>query len=105
MSEPATPVGASDDSPSGGTTQVVESGTPAPQGLASAPASGGSISRTRLILVDVMIGITTVLAVVGMFAVYANRLLFNPDNWAKTSTQLLENDTIRSTTANYIVQQ
>jgi hypothetical protein len=77
---------------------------------ADAPArgeqsAGARISRRRLILVDVLIGITTVLAVVGMFAVFANRLLFNPDNWASTSTQLLQNSTIRSTLANYVVQE
>ena len=63
------------------------------------------ISRRRLIWVDVLIGVTTLLAIVGMFAIYANRLLFNPDNWANTSTQLLQNPTIRSTLANYVVQE
>lgn len=64
-----------------------------------------SISRRRLIGVDVLIGVTTILLIVGMFSVWANRLLFNPNNWADTSTQLLENPNIRSTTANYIVDQ
>lgn len=56
-------------------------------------------------MVDVIIGVATVLLVVGAFAVWANRLLFSPDNWANTSTQLLANPTIRQTTANYIVDQ
>jgi hypothetical protein len=64
-----------------------------------------SISRRRLIGVDVLIGITTLLLIVAMFSVWANRLLFNPDNWANTSTQLLQNSDIRSTTANYLVDQ
>jgi hypothetical protein len=64
-----------------------------------------AISRKRLIGVDVLIGITTLLLIVGMFSVWANRLLFNSDNWANTSTQLLENPNIRSTTANYLVDQ
>ena len=42
---------------------------------------------------------------VGVFSVWANRLLFNPDNWSNTSTQLLANPTIRQTTSNYIVDQ
>ena len=37
--------------------------------------------------------------------VWANRQLFNPDNWADTSTQLLENEIIRDATANYLVDQ
>jgi hypothetical protein len=40
-----------------------------------------------------------------MLAVWANRLLFNPDNWSNTSTQLLANPDIRSATANYVVDQ
>jgi hypothetical protein len=63
------------------------------------------ISRRRLIWVDVLIGFTTVLSVVGLFAIWANRQLFNPDNWSKTSTQLLANATIRSAIANYAVDQ
>ncbi len=49
--------------------------------------------------------VTTLLLIVGMFAVWANRLLFNADNWSNTSTQLLQNAAIRSTTANYLVDQ
>ncbi|MBV9338310.1 MAG: hypothetical protein JO243_20685, partial [Solirubrobacterales bacterium] len=64
-----------------------------------------TISRRRLIGVDVLIAITTLLLIVGMFSVFANRLLFNPDNWSRTSTQLLQNADIRSATANYVVDQ
>ena len=62
-------------------------------------------SRGRRILVNTLIGVTTLLLVVGIFSVWANRLLFNPDNWSNTSTQLLQNSDIRSTTANYLVDQ
>src|SRR6185437_2385318 len=57
------------------------------------------------ILVRVLIGISTVPLIVGIFAVWANRLLFSPDNWSKTSTELLQHPAIRSTTANYLVDQ
>ena len=40
-----------------------------------------------------------------MLSLWANRLLFNPDNWEKTSTQLLQNRAVRSATANYVVDQ
>ena len=69
------------------------------------PPAGKPISRGRLIGVDVLIGITTLLLIVGMFAIWANRLLFSPDNWSNASTQLLENPDIRSATANYLVDQ
>jgi hypothetical protein len=87
-----------DEEPSGEQTTVV---TPAPE---PAPATR-RISRKRLIGVDALIGVTTLLLIVGMFAIWANRLLFNPDNWSKTSTQLLANPDIRSATANYVVDQ
>jgi Short C-terminal domain len=80
--------------PDGDTATVAQ-----PQGMTR------SISRGRLIGVDVLIGITTLLLIVAMFSVWANRLLFNPNNWSNTSTQLLQNPDIRSTTANYLVDQ
>jgi FtsH-binding integral membrane protein len=72
--------------------------------LAADPASA-KISRRRLIGVDALIGVTTVLLVVGIFATWANRLLFSPDNWSNTSTQLLQDANVRSSTANYLVDQ
>jgi hypothetical protein len=70
-----------------------------------APSSTTSISRTRRIWVNVLIGVTTLLAVVGMLSLFANRLLFNPDNWENTSTQLLQNAAIRNATSNYLIDQ
>ena len=56
-------------------------------------------------MVNTLIVLTTVLLIVGIFATWANRLLFSPDNWSNTSTQLLQSANVRSTTANYIVNQ
>ena len=36
---------------------------------------------------------------------WANRLLFSPDAWSNTSTQLLRSPKVRAATANYIVDQ
>ena len=77
----------------------------AADGGGTATATAGHRHRGRSILVNSLIGITTVLLVVGVFSVWANRLLFSPDNWSNTSTQLLQNPAIRSTTANYLVDQ
>ncbi len=76
-----------------------------PASAATAEATPAKISRRRLIGVDVLIGVTTLLLVVGIFATWANRLLFSPDNWSKTSTQLLQDANVRSSTANYLVDQ
>src|SRR5947209_12404990 len=79
-------------------------GSPA-QDAGAQPDAHRRISRRRLIFVDALIALTTLLLVVGVFSVWANRLLFNPDNWSNTSTQLLQNPDIRSGTANYLVDQ
>jgi Short C-terminal domain len=82
---------------------------PPPSGPTAPPpaetAETAKLSRGRRILVDAIIGLATILLVVGVFSVWANRLLFSPDNWSNTSTQLLANPTIRQTTSNYIVDQ
>ena len=42
------------------------------------------------IWVRVILALATLLAVFAIFAVWANRQLMNPTNWAKTSTALLQ---------------
>lgn len=73
------------------------------------PARTGSVGpsapRERRWLVRVIIWGTTVLAVVAIFAVWANRQLLNPNNWANTSTRLLQNEKVRVATSNYLVNQ
>jgi Short C-terminal domain len=89
-------------------TEPQEAVTTPASDAGAAPTPGTAptrISRGRLIGVDVLIGVTTLLLVIGIFATWANRLLFSPDNWSKTSTQLLQNQNVRNTTANYVVDQ
>ena len=64
-----------------------------------------SSGRGRRIGSNVLLGISTVLAIVAIVAIWANRQLLNADNWAATSTSLLQSPTIRSATANYLVDQ
>lgn len=91
------------DRPDAAPERAAEPATTNPPAPESDTASTHFFSRPWF--VNSLIVLTTVIAVIGMFAVWANRLLFNPDNWAKTSTQLLQNKNIRSTTANYLVDQ
>ncbi len=70
-----------------------------------APAGAHGITRGRRIGVQVLIWATTVLAVLAIFAIWANRQMLNPTNWSKTSTQLLQNPQVREATANYLVAQ
>jgi hypothetical protein len=105
--EPDGDVGISSDA--GATTPAAPETTPETEATeAPTLAHGGAapkLTRGRRILIDAIIGVATILLVVGVFSVWANRLLFNPDNWSNTSTQLLANPTIRQTTSNYIVDQ
>lgn len=68
-------------------------------------ADGAAAPRERRWLVRVIVWGTTVLAIVAIFAVWANRQLLNPDNWAHTSTRLLQNEKVRAATSNYLVDQ
>jgi hypothetical protein len=64
------------------------------------PAGGAHRIWVRLLLV-----LATVLAIFAIFAIWANRQLMNPTNWANTSTQLLRKSTIRSAVSGYLVDQ
>ncbi len=56
-------------------------------------------------MVNAIIALATVITVLGMLEIWANRLVLNPENWSNTSTQLLQSSAVRSATANYLVDQ
>jgi hypothetical protein len=53
----------------------------------------------------VLVVVATVLAVVAIFAVWANRQLLNTDNWTETSSALLENEDIREQISIFLVDE
>jgi hypothetical protein len=61
--------------------------------------------RAHRMWVRLILAVATVLAVLAIFAIWIDRQLLNPDNWAKTSTALLQKPTIRSAVAGYLVDQ
>lgn len=61
--------------------------------------------RPSAIAARVLIAIATLLAVVSLFAVWADRQVLDSGNWATTSSQLLGSDPIRTQTAQYITDQ
>jgi hypothetical protein len=63
------------------------------------------VPRAHRIWVRVILGLATVLAVFAIFAIWANRQLMNPDNWARTSTALLQKPTVRTALAGYLVNE
>ncbi len=69
--------------------------------MADVPA----VSRARRIWVRAILVLATVLGVLAIFAIWANRQLLNPTNWSKTSTALLQKPAIRSAVSGYLIDQ
>jgi hypothetical protein len=59
----------------------------------------------RRVLITALVGLAAVLLVAGMVVVWADGLLLSPSRWETTSTQLLDNPTIRTSTAIYLADQ
>jgi Short C-terminal domain len=76
-----------------------------PSGNGAPPVPPAYAGRARRIWVRVILILATVLAVFAIFAIWANRQLMNPSNWAKTSTALLQRQTIRTAVSSYLVDQ
>ena len=111
---PGTPAGGGRPPGSGGGGAAASGGRAPASGSGAPPGGDGqghgagdahAATRGRRILVAFLIWGTSVLAVIGIFAVWANRQVFSPNNWSSTSTQLLQNAAIREATSNYLVDQ
>ena len=63
------------------------------------------LPRGRRYAIRALLCVATVLLFLGIFAVWANRQLLNEDNWAETSTQLLQNDAVRTQVSGFLVDQ
>jgi flagellar biogenesis protein FliO len=70
--------------------------------VAGDASAGGGAHR---IWVRVILVLATILAIFSIFAIWANRQLMNPTNWAKTSTGLLQKQTIRTAVSGYLIDQ
>lgn len=66
---------------------------------------GPPTARPHRRLVKALIVVASLLAVIGSFAVWAERQALTTDDWVKTSGRLLENEAIRKALANYAVDQ
>jgi hypothetical protein len=61
--------------------------------------------RPRRGLVALTVSLATLLAFVGVFALWANRQLLDTDNWTEMSSELLQDGAIRSQLSAYLVDQ
>ena len=73
-------------------------------GERESPGTGLS-TRARRIWVRAILALATLLAVLAIFAIWANRQLLNPSHWANTSTELLQKSTIRAALSSYLIDQ
>jgi hypothetical protein len=62
-------------------------------------------TRGRRIWIRILLTLATILVALGALAVWANRQVLNANNWADTSTALLQNDAIRTQVADFMVDQ
>jgi Short C-terminal domain len=72
---------------------------------AAAPTPDQRWSRRRRYGVRTLLVVGTVLAVLAIFAVWANRQLLDANNWADTSTALLQKPAVRTQVAGELVDQ
>jgi hypothetical protein len=77
------------------------SGAATPPAVRAEPPLGA----TRRLWLRATLVLATVLAVLAIFAIWANRQLMNPRNWADTSTALLQKPTIRQAVSGFVVDQ
>jgi hypothetical protein len=89
------------DVPGGHSAGTARHGARAAGVAPGVPAGGGA----HRIWVRVILVIATILAIFSIFAIWANRQLMNPTNWAKTSTALLQKQTIRTAVSGYLIDQ
>jgi hypothetical protein len=71
----------------------------------SATSASPRLPLGRRWLVRGLLAVATLVTVVAIFAVWANRQVLDADNWSDTSTELLQNDAIRTQLAGYLVDQ
>jgi hypothetical protein len=67
--------------------------------------TGREVSRVRRRLVGGIVLLATLVAVAGIFAVWANRQVLDADNWAATSTRLLQDEHVRAQVSAHLVDE
>jgi hypothetical protein len=70
---------------------------------ATEPQSPPGPAHRRLALV--LVFVASLLSLLAIFAVWANRQLLNTDNWTETSSELIENDAIRTQISTFLVDE
>jgi putative oligomerization/nucleic acid binding protein len=82
-------------------TDAPETSAP-PETAAPAP---GRLSRGRRYTIRGLLVVATILTILAVFAIWANRQILNANNWGNTSTALLASAEIRTQLSTFIVDQ
>jgi hypothetical protein len=67
----------------------------------AAPVPGRAHHKLALAI----IAVASILSLLAIFALWANRQLLNTDNWTETSSELIENDAIRTQVSTFLVDE
>ena len=88
-------------------TEQPEDMTEQPEHSAANPpgAARARVPHRHRILIGALFALGTIIGLVAVLAVWANRQALNADNWANTSSQLLANKQIQTAVAGYTVNQ
>jgi hypothetical protein len=78
---------------------------PADAPTVESAAPPAKLSRARRIWLWIILGLATLLTILAIFSIWADRQLLNPTNWSNTSTELLQKPTVRSAISAYLVDQ
>jgi hypothetical protein len=73
------------------------------EGIETTEPDSPGRSHRRLALA--LIVLASLLSFLATFALWANRQVLNTDNWTETSSELIENDAIRTQVANFLVAE
>src|SRR4051812_28628909 len=68
-------------------------------------SAGDTLPRGRRYAVRTLLVLGTIIGIVALLAVWVNRQALNADNWANTSSSLLQNDEARGQVPNYVVDR
>src|SRR5215217_1472676 len=88
-----------------GATSVASMPDQSPPSDAPQPAPAHGLTRGRRLLSGSLIAVATVLLVLAIAAIWVKRQALDNEYWTDTSSQLLENQQIRSSVADYLVEQ
>ncbi len=86
---------------------MTDAAPPPPEAPAPTQADdpGAPIGRGRRVAIRGLLCGATVLAVLAVFALWANRQVLDADNWSDTSAAMLNNSEIRTQVSGYLVDQ